>query len=143
MKYVHFCLAAVAVTALMFTGCGGGGTNKVTGTVKFSDGSPLTSGTVSFNSDGFSTFGDIQSDGTCEVGALDGGVPNGTYIATVTANSDTANSETADADAEAAYGASLVADNETSVTISSSSKTFSITVDKAGAVPETEPEPAE
>ena len=120
MKYVHFCLAAVAVTALMFTGCGGGGTNKVTGTVKFSDGSPLTSGTVSFNSDGFSTFGDIQSDGTCEVGALD-----------------------ADADAEAAYGASLVADNETSVTISSSSKTFSITVDKAGAVPETEPEPAE
>ncbi|PHR86149.1 MAG: hypothetical protein COA78_38270 [Blastopirellula sp.] len=128
MNCVRFCFAAVAISALMLTGCGGNstGANSVTGTVKFSDGTPLTAGTVNFNSDSMSTFGDISSDGTCEVGTLDGGVPDGTYTVTVQANSDGSDGKD--------RGASLIAKNETSITVSGNmtgDEGFEITVEKA------------
>ncbi|PHR98337.1 MAG: hypothetical protein COA78_26250 [Blastopirellula sp.] len=142
MNCIRFCMATLAFSTLMLVGCGDGGSgNSVKGTIKFSDGSPVTSGSVTFESDSFSTFGGINSDGTVEIGLLDGGVPDGTYTVIVTSNKDT---EGTDVEGESDYGESipLVAENSTQVTIKGN-QDFSVTVEKpsgAAAAPETAPE---
>jgi len=64
---------------LLLTGCG---TNvRVTGTVSFEDGSPLTTGVVIFNSGKAESTAPIEKDGSYKVGTLksDDGLPPGTY----------------------------------------------------------------
>lgn len=136
MNHVRFCFAAIAVTALMITGCGG--QTNVTGTVKYSDGTPLDRGTVNFDSDSFASFGTIQSDGSVVVGEWDGGVPDGTYTVTVEAMTDGNMQTDDDGNVSGEEPVTLVKNNKTTVTIDSSNKTFELTVEKAGgaAAPE-------
>ncbi|MGL4943796.1 MAG: hypothetical protein ACRC46_11480 [Thermoguttaceae bacterium] len=70
-----FVLVAVSFSVI---GCGD---PKVTGKVKFSDGSPLPVGMVMFQSGNFLGSGTLNSDGTYTAGKLkDGdGIPPGTY----------------------------------------------------------------
>ncbi|MGN0910699.1 MAG: hypothetical protein ACI4NP_03960 [Thermoguttaceae bacterium] len=64
-KFSKFASLFLVVFVLCLTGCGNKA--KVTGTVKFADGSPLTVGTVNFT-DGNNLFrGEIQSDGSFEM----------------------------------------------------------------------------
>ncbi|MFI4877023.1 MAG: hypothetical protein ACIALR_16845 [Blastopirellula sp. JB062] len=79
MKRIDLALfCAVALAAPMFAGCWSGYENTVTATVTFDDGAPVPSGTVSFTTDNFETFGKID-DGLVNIGNMDGGVPDGTY----------------------------------------------------------------
>jgi hypothetical protein len=61
-----------AFLALVVAGCGGSGGTAVSGKVKFSDGSPLTKGTVFFEGDR-SASGEINSDGTYKMGTNEPG----------------------------------------------------------------------
>lgn len=84
MRVYRLATLCVLCSAVLLTmGCGGDGktTHKVTGTVKFSDGSPLTKGTVVFASDMTSAQGGIQSDGSYALGTygVDDGAPAGSY----------------------------------------------------------------
>lgn len=78
-KINFFCLFALALI-LTCSGCSGG-KSKVTGTVKFEDGSPLTMGTVIMEKDNFAGNGPINPDGTFSMGLLKAneGLPPGTY----------------------------------------------------------------
>lgn len=67
------------------TGCFGSPGNEVIATVKYTDGTPLTTGQVRIVGDEIETFGYIQPDGTVDLGAMDGGVPDGTYQAAIDA----------------------------------------------------------
>ena len=66
-------------------GCGGSG-DRVTGTVTFSDGSPLTVGKVMFTNGTITAFGDINSKGEYRMGTKKAGdgVPSGTYQVYIT-----------------------------------------------------------
>lgn len=78
-KFSKFASLFLVVFVLCLTGCGNKA--KVTGTVKFADGEPLTVGTVNFT-DGTNLFrGEIQSDGTFEMRTIKpgDGVLKGTY----------------------------------------------------------------
>ncbi len=78
-KFSKFASLFLVVFVLCLTGCGNKA--KVTGTVKFADGKPLTVGTVNFT-DGTNLFrGEIQSDGTFEMRTFKpgDGVLKGTY----------------------------------------------------------------
>lgn len=82
--YTLASLCVVCAASLFLTGCGSGGgkdTYKVTGKVTFSDGSPLTKGTVVFASAEASPTGEIQSDGTYALRSYeaDDGAPAGSY----------------------------------------------------------------
>ncbi|MFI4874698.1 MAG: hypothetical protein ACIALR_05150 [Blastopirellula sp. JB062] len=74
-----FCLIA------LLAGCSGNGGSEVIATVKFQDGTPLTTGQVRIISDEFETFGYVQEDGTVDLGRIDGGVPDGVYQASIDA----------------------------------------------------------
>ena len=64
-KFSKFAVLFLVAVVLCLTGCGKKA--KVTGTVKFSDGTPLNVGTVNFT-DGTNLFrGEIQPDGTFEM----------------------------------------------------------------------------
>jgi hypothetical protein len=65
----------------------GCGNPKVTGTVKFDDGTPLTSGGVTFINSPYQASGAIKSDGSYELFELKSGdgVRSGTYQVTVSA----------------------------------------------------------
>ena len=80
-------LSALLASVLCLAGCGPsvGATYKVTGTVKFSDGTPLTKGTVLFTSDKHSATGPIQEDGTYSLTTLKpgDGAPPGDYKVTL------------------------------------------------------------
>ncbi len=69
--------------SLAVSGCGGGDvpTYRVSGTVKFKDGSPLTKGTVFFDGDAHSANGQIGEDGSYYLGSFSqsDGAPVGTY----------------------------------------------------------------
>jgi len=72
----------VCIAALSIAGCGDGTkTYNVTGTVKFTDGSPLTTGTVIFAGENVASQGEIQPDGSYALGtnAADDGAPAGSY----------------------------------------------------------------
>ena len=77
-------LVLFALSAAILSGCG---QTKVTGKVTFSDGSPLTSGTVIFENDQHSYTATIKGDGTFNMGMLkDGeGIPPGAYRVAVMA----------------------------------------------------------
>ena len=75
--------------ALSMIGCSDGMV-RVSGKVTFSDGTPVTRGSVLFDSGIYSASGDIQPDGTYVLGALSpgGGVRPGEYIALIEKNWD-------------------------------------------------------
>ena len=77
-------LILFAFSAALLTGCG---QTKVTGTVTFSDGSPLTSGRIMFENDQRTYTAAIKDDGTFNMGMLkDGeGIPPGEYRVAVMA----------------------------------------------------------
>jgi len=66
-------------SVLVVSGCGG--RCQVTGKVTFSDGTPLTFGTVTFSNDTTMCKGDVQEDGTYRMRTFKpgDGVPPGTY----------------------------------------------------------------
>ena len=75
---------SLVCSVIVLAGCGSGGskdTYKVTGTVKFTDGSPLTQGMVVFASPEGTTQGEIQADGSYSLGTYDvsDGAPAGSY----------------------------------------------------------------
>jgi hypothetical protein len=67
------------VTLTIF-GCGGGGT-VITGSVKYTDGTPVTLGQVVFDNGVKSYFGQIRADGTYSSGGNKAveGIPDGSY----------------------------------------------------------------
>lgn len=70
----------IASCCLILSGCGSNGI-KAGGTVKFSDGSPLTCGTVLFENESSQYVGHIKPDGSFVVSGLKegDGLPAGTY----------------------------------------------------------------
>ena len=76
------------VCLLLLTGCGKN--VRVTGKVTFEDGSPLTKGTVIFNSGASESKAPIENDGSYVVGTFksNDGLPRGTYRVYITGASD-------------------------------------------------------
>ena len=74
----------LALSLVFLSGCG---QTPVRGTVTFSDGSPITAGTVIFENDQHTYKGTIHKDGTFNMGMLkDGeGIPPGEYRVAVLA----------------------------------------------------------
>lgn len=72
------------ILAVMLLGCGPN--QKLTGSVRFSDGEPLTSGTIVFESDTFLARSFIRNDGSFDVGSLKegDGIPPGRYKVYIT-----------------------------------------------------------
>jgi hypothetical protein len=72
-------LSFFSLCLLLSLGCGGNA--KVTGKVTFPDGTPLTTGSVVFESDKLSASGKIQEDGSFRLGTdrENDGVPKGSY----------------------------------------------------------------
>ena len=66
-------------------GCGGSG-DRVTGTVTFADGTPLTVGKVMFTNNSVTAFGNINAKGEFRMGTnkAGDGVPSGTYQVYIT-----------------------------------------------------------
>jgi hypothetical protein len=77
MRYV----ALICVLPLLLSAIGCSGKMSVSGKVTFTDGTPLTTGEVRFESSGFLAAGKIQSDGSYQVGTTSetDGIPKGTY----------------------------------------------------------------
>ncbi|MDR3196376.1 MAG: hypothetical protein LBU34_00785 [Planctomycetaceae bacterium] len=71
----------VSILWLMFCLTGCSDKIKISGTVTFSDGTPITKGNVVFDNGTESYFGTIKSDGTYVTGGNKQieGIPNGTY----------------------------------------------------------------
>ena len=72
----------VVCLAMLATGCGPrdkDGVYRVSGTVKFADGQPVTSGTIYFDNGKYNSFGQIQSDGRYTLTTLNpsDGAPKG------------------------------------------------------------------
>ena len=86
---------AFFVLLLIFATLVGCGDPKVTGKVTFPDGSPLATGQVMFQSEGFIGSGNIQSNGTYSAGKFkDGdGLPPGKYQVFITGASSYDESE--------------------------------------------------
>jgi hypothetical protein len=82
-RRIFFCICVATLPSLL-TGCGGGET-RVGGTVKFTDGTPLTKGEVLFSNEKYSASGPIKEDGTFLMGSMKpgDGVPPGTYKVTL------------------------------------------------------------
>ncbi|WP_131282731.1 hypothetical protein [Blastopirellula marina] len=80
-----FGMITLLLATIVLVGCSGYSENRVIATVKFEDGTPLTSGQVRIVGDEFETFGYIQEDGTVDLGMIDGGVPDGVYQASIDA----------------------------------------------------------
>jgi len=126
-------LLAVVVATMLFSGCNAS-YNSVTGTVKFKDGTPLTTGRVTMTNAESESFGEIQEDGTYTMTTLTpgDGVPSGEYKVSIFAEGEAA----ADADAGAYGGASLVAAKYNSAETSGltikvdGSQTYDIEVEK-------------
>ena len=72
---------ALLIVASTLVACGCGGKCQVSGKVTFSDGTPLTFGTVNFTSSDVLCKGQIEADGTYRMRTLKpgDGVPPGTY----------------------------------------------------------------
>ena len=79
MTRLFFSLLIVSFLCFCATGCSNG--TRVSGKVTFDDGSPLTVGTVVFETEILQFTGDIQKDGTYRMSADGGksGIPNGSY----------------------------------------------------------------
>jgi hypothetical protein len=84
MSRVRWGLWLAMLAIICLGGCGSGvkaRLYKVTGTVKFADGQPVTSGTIYFDSNQFNAYGQIQPDGSFTLTTLrpNDGAPAGTY----------------------------------------------------------------
>ncbi|QDU77225.1 hypothetical protein Pan97_42870 [Bremerella volcania] len=94
MQYVSVAVLLFAVSSLGLLGCSGNGgaTEVVTGTVTFTDGSPVSGGTIIFadTQKNSSSVGYIQEDGTYTLGTFgeSDGAPQGNYKVTVIGSSD-------------------------------------------------------
>lgn len=94
MQHISVALLLSAVTCLGFLGCSGNGgaTEKVTGTVTFEDGTPVTGGTIIFadTQKNSSSVGYIQDDGSYTLGTFDeaDGAPQGNYKVSIIGSSD-------------------------------------------------------
>ncbi|MDR2705132.1 MAG: carboxypeptidase-like regulatory domain-containing protein [Planctomycetaceae bacterium] len=82
MKRFYF----LVLCFLLFCGCGQG--KRVGGTVKYEDGTPLTTGIVTFIKMPYQWIGTINTDGSYEMYELKpgDGVPPGTYQVTVSSS---------------------------------------------------------
>ncbi|EAQ76877.1 hypothetical protein [Blastopirellula marina] len=79
MKRINLAMFGAAVVLLpLVVGCWSNYENTVTATVTYEDGAPVPTGTVSFTTNNFETFGKIEN-GRVNIGNMDGGVPDGTY----------------------------------------------------------------
>ena len=91
-------LLIVCLCTLLFSGCG----DKVgvKGTVKFTDGTPLTTGEVQFLTPTYVASGTIQPDGTYVISSLKegDGIPKGKYGVAVRANESAGSSATLSAE---------------------------------------------
>lgn len=84
MSRVRWELWLTTLVLVCLAGCGSGVKDrlyKVSGTVKFADGQPVTTGTIRFDSNTYNAYGQIQPDGTFTLTTLnpDDGAPAGTY----------------------------------------------------------------
>lgn len=89
MKSISICTLILCVLCVLcFAGCGKN--IKAIGTVKFDDGTPLTTGTVTFQSN-LLYSGNIASDGTFQLGGTKegSGLPPGSYKVSVEAYNGT------------------------------------------------------
>ena len=79
----HLILLALFGVFFVCVGCGN---PKVTGTVKFSDGTPLIRGTVNFQTSNHAAMGAVDKDGKFTIGGerAGDGVPPGTYQVFIT-----------------------------------------------------------
>ncbi|MDR1141977.1 MAG: hypothetical protein LBL62_09815 [Planctomycetaceae bacterium] len=77
-------LFVIIFLSILILGCGGKG-SSVTGMVRFGDGTPLTAGTVLFESGQHSFSGNIRNDGTFQMtgDSVKSGLPDGTYAVAV------------------------------------------------------------
>ena len=85
MTRLFFSLFVVSFFCFCVTGCGSGG-SSVKGQVTFDDGTPLTVGTVTFETKLYQFIGNIKKDGTYQM-MTDGvkpGIPNGEYRVAIT-----------------------------------------------------------
>ncbi|WP_166822991.1 carboxypeptidase regulatory-like domain-containing protein [Thalassoroseus pseudoceratinae] len=135
-------LAIFACSLLM--GCGGSDNSSLSGTVKFSDGTPLTQGTIVFTSSTYETEARINNDGTFSVEGIgndEAGAPPGTYkvwFRDVGGQADlSAHSEDGSENEDSAKTDFLVAEKFTTVgatditkEVESGSNEFEITVEK-------------
>jgi hypothetical protein len=76
------------VICLTVTGCGGKGFVPAGGTVKYDDGSPVTTGGIAFQASDFMADGKINPDGSFTLSSLKpgDGLPPGTYKVMVSAS---------------------------------------------------------
>jgi len=94
MQYFSGVVLLFAATSLAVLGCSsnGGATEVVTGTVTFTDGTPVSGGTIVFadTKKNSSSVGYIQQDGTYTLGTFgeSDGAPMGSYKVTVIGSSD-------------------------------------------------------
>jgi hypothetical protein len=74
-NFIHILL----FVALLLTGCSD--KEKLSGKVVFSDGQPLTTGTIYFTTDNYTARAHLRANGTYDVGSLSerDGLPAGTY----------------------------------------------------------------
>jgi hypothetical protein len=81
MRYVKLICVLFSLLFLSLLSVGCSGKSKVTGKVTFSDGTPLTTGEVRFETTSFLASGKIQSDGSYRLGSVSesDGVPKGSY----------------------------------------------------------------
>ena len=86
----------LAFSLLMVCGCGN--KTKISGTVKYSDGTPVTKGNVVFDTGVDSFFGKINNDGTYVTGGTKEveGIPSGTYKVWLSATESSENTQRAD-----------------------------------------------
>jgi len=93
MRHISMVMFLVAATFLGFLGCSGNGgaTEKVTGTVTYEDGTPLSGGTIVFadRKRNSSSVGYLQEDGSYVLGTFgeSDGAPQGSYKVTIIASS--------------------------------------------------------
>ena len=83
---IHFRFLSLLLFLCFVVGCGGSSGDRVTGTVTFSDGTPLTVGKVMFTNGTITAFGDINAKGGFRMGTKKAGdgVPSGTYQVYIT-----------------------------------------------------------